>query len=179
MATTTTHTQAPGGHGPAPFPPFMKETFASQLVALAIAFGLLYLLMAKVGLPRVGEILQARRAHIDGDFAEARRFREESEAALAAYEKALADARNRAQTIASETRERLMAEAERTRKGLEAKLNSELAEAEKTIAATKAAAMANVRDVAIEAAAAIVERLIGTVPAGQAVTQAVDRVLKR
>jgi F-type H+-transporting ATPase subunit b len=157
----------------------MPETFASQLIGLAIAFGLLYLLMAKVGLPRVGEILQARRARIDEDFAEARRFREESEAALAAYEKALADANNRAQTIASETRERLVAEAEVTRKGLEAKLNVELAQAEKTIAATKTAAMANVREVAVDAAAAIVERLIGTVPSGEAVTQAVDHALKR
>jgi len=178
MATTTTHTEAPGGHGPGPFPPFMKETFASQLIWLAAAFVLLYVLMAKVALPRVGEILQARRAQIDRDFAEAQRFREESEAALAAYEKALADARNRAQTIASETRERLMAEAEQNRKALEAKLNVELAEAEKTITATKTAAMANVRGVAIEAAAAIVERLIGMAPPEQAVTQAVDRVLK-
>jgi F-type H+-transporting ATPase subunit b len=177
MATTSTHTQAPGG--PPPFPPFMKDTFASQLIGLAIAFGLLYLLMAKVGLPRVGEILQARRARIDEDFAEARRFREESEAALAAYEKALADANNRAQTIASETRERLLGESEVIRKGLEAKLNLELAEAEKTIAATKSAAMANVRDVAVEAAQAIVERLIGAVPSGEAVTQAVDRALRR
>ena len=177
MATPTTGTQAPGG--PGPFPPFMKETFASQLIWLALAFVLLYLLMAKVGLPRVGEILAARRARIEGDLAEAERFRQESEAALAAYDKALADARNRAQAIASETRDKLMGEAEQRRKALEAELNTQLATAEQTITTTKTNAMANVRGVAVEAATAIVERLIGTAPAAPSVSQAVDRALKR
>lgn len=179
MATTTTHTEAPGGHGPGPFPPFMRETFASQLVWLAIAFVALYLLMAKVGLPRVSGILQARRARIEGDLAEAQRAREQSEAAAASHEKALTDARNRAQTIANETREALMAEAEGKRKALEAELNVKLAGAERQIAQTKSAAMANVRDVAGEAAAAIVERLVGVAPSPPAVAQAVERALKR
>jgi F-type H+-transporting ATPase subunit b len=179
MATpTTAHTEAPGGHGPGPFPPFQSQHFASQLFWLALTFVALYLLMAKVGLPRVAGILEARRARIEGDFAAAEALRAESEAARAAYEKALADARNRAQGIANETREKLMAESEVTRKSLEAGLNTRLAEAEKSIAATKTAAMANVREVAVEAAAAIVERLIGTTPAAPAVAQAVDRALK-
>jgi F-type H+-transporting ATPase subunit b len=178
MATPTTGTQAPGGHGPGPFPPFQKEHFASQLFWLALAFVVLYVLMAKVALPRVGAILQMRRARIEADLAEAQRFREQSEAAGVAYEKALADARNRAQGIANETRDKLMGEAEERRKALEAKLNVQLAEAERTIAATKSAAMANVRDVAQESASAIVERLIGAAPSAASVTQALDRVLK-
>jgi F-type H+-transporting ATPase subunit b len=176
MAAPTTGTQAPGG--PPPFPPFLKETFASQLFWLAVCFVLLYVLMAKVALPRVGEILQARRERIAADLAEAERHKEESEAALAAYEKALADARNRAQGIANETRDKLMAEAESARKLLEADLNAKLAEAEETIAATKLAAMANVRGVAVEAARAIVQRLIGMAPPQDVVAAAVDRALK-
>src|SRR5215213_8195841 len=179
MATTTSHTEAPGGHGPGPFPPFQKETFASQLFWLALAFVLLYVLMAKVGLPRVGEILQARRARIEGDLAAAQAARTQSEAAIAAYEKSLAEARNRAQGIANETRDRQAATAEKNRKELEAKLNVQLADAERQIAGTKQAAMANVRSVAVDAAAAIVERLIGTSPPQPAVEQAVDRALKR
>ena len=176
MATPTTGTQAPGG--PPPFPPFLKETFASQLFWLALCFVLLYALMAKVALPRVGEILQARRDRIESDLAEAQRHKEESEAALAAYEKALADARNRAQAIANETRDKLMAEAETARKLLENDLNAKLAEAERIIAATKLAAMANVQGVALEAARAIVQRLIGIAPAEDMVARAVERALK-
>ena len=175
---TQAHTEVPGGHK-TPFPPFNKETFASQLLWFAVFFVLLYLLMSRVALPRVGGILAARRERIEGDLKAAQRHKEDSNAELAAYEKALAEARGRAQVIASETRDKLNAEADQRRKGLEHDLNAKLAEAEKVIAATKQAALANVRGIAIETTAAIVERLIGRAPAADAVTTAVDAALKR
>ena len=98
---------------------------------------------------------------------------------MAAYEKSLTEARTRAQTIGNETRDRLHVEAEKSRKALDEQLNGKLAEAEKTIAATKASAMTNVRSIATDAASAIVARLIGTAPADSAVASAVDSVLKR
>lgn len=178
MATNTaTHTEAPGGHKPA-FPPFQKDTFASQLVWLAIAFVGLYLIISRIAVPRIGGIFEERSKRIEGDLADAQRLKGESEAALAAYEKALADARNKAQAIAGETRDRLNAQAEERRKALEAELNVKLAEAESQIAKTKSDAMANVRGIAVDAASAIVERLIGTAPAAPAVTAAVDDALK-
>jgi F-type H+-transporting ATPase subunit b len=175
---TKSHTEAPSG-AKATFPPFAKETFASQLVWLAITFVVLYLLISRIAVPRIGGILEERAKRIEGDFAAAQRMKEESEAALAAYEKSLAEARNRAQAIGTEIRDKLNAEAEERRKALETKLNAELAEAEKTIAATKSAAMANVRGIAVDAAAAIVERLIGSAPPAPAVQAAVDEALKR
>src|SRR5438309_6943608 len=75
------------------FPPFQKDTFASQLVWLILTFVALYLLMPRIALPRIGTILENRRRHIDADLAEAERLRGESEEASAVYEKALADAR--------------------------------------------------------------------------------------
>ncbi|MFL4998984.1 MAG: F0F1 ATP synthase subunit B' [Xanthobacteraceae bacterium] len=176
---TAAHTEAPGGGHKGPFPPFQKETFASQLVWFAVFFVALYLIMSRLALPRIGTILAQRRQRIEDDLKAAQRLREDSDAELAAYEKALADARGRAQTIANETREKLNAEAERTRKVLEGELNAKLEEAEKIISATKQAALVNVRGIAIDAAAAIVERLIGSEPAGKAVETAVDSVLKR
>src|SRR6476660_9499021 len=80
------------------FPPFQKDTFASQIVWLALTFVALYLLMSRVALPRIAAIFEDRRQRIDGDLAQAQRLKDSSEAALAAYEKSLADARNRAQT---------------------------------------------------------------------------------
>jgi len=175
-----THTEAHGGaHERGPFPPFQKENFASQLFWFAVFFVVLYLLVARIAVPRVGGILDARRSRIAADLAEAERLREESEAALAAYEKALAEARARAQAIGNETHAKLAAESEKRRKTLEEELNVHLAEAEKKVAATKTAAMANVRDIAADAAGAIVERLIGTAPSSQAVDAAVDASLKR
>ena len=175
---TNAHTEHPGGGKPQ-FPPFNKETFASQLVWFAIFFIALYVLIARFAIPRLGGIIEARRGRIEGDLAEANSLKEQSDAALKGYEKSLADARGRAQTLANETRDKLNAEAEERRKALERQLNAKLAEAEKIIAATKTAAMANVHGIAVGTAAAIVQRLIGTAPAGNAVEAAVADVLKR
>jgi F-type H+-transporting ATPase subunit b len=177
MAEQTAHTEVPGGHPV--FPPFQRDTFASQLVWLTISFALLYVLMAKIGLPRVDGILAARSKRIADDLAAANDFKTRSEAANAAYEKSLADARARAQGIAAETREKQAAEAEATNKRLEAQLHERLAAAEQSIASTRTAAMGNVGSIAAGAASAIVERLIGTVPADHEVSAAVSEALKR
>ena len=176
---TSAHTEAPSGGHKGPFPPFQGETFASQLLWFAICFVALYLLMSRLALPRIGGILAQRHGRIEDDLRAAQGLKEQSDAELQAYEKALAEARAGAQAIANQTRDRLNAEAEQARKALEGELNAQLAEAEKSIAATKQAALANVRGIAIEAAAAIIERLIGAKPAGKAIESAVDAVIKR
>ena len=171
-----THTEVPGKK---PFPPFEKETFASQLIWLAVFFITLYVMMSRFVIPRIGGIIAARENRVADDLAEAGRLKTNSDEALADYEKALADARNRAHAIANETRERQAGEVEAQRKALEDKLNAKLAAAEKTIAGTKQAAMANVRAIAGDAAKAIVERLIGTAPADKAIDEALADTLKR
>ena len=171
------HTEAEGGHK-APFPPFQKDTFASQLVSLVIAFVALYLIVSRIALPRVGGVLDKRQDTIDGDLAQAQKLKDESDGALKAYESELATARSRAQAIGAETREKLNAASEAERKTLEERLAHKLADAEKTIASTRQAAMSNVRGIATDAAAAIVQRLTGVAPDGTSVGQAVDASLK-
>jgi F-type H+-transporting ATPase subunit b len=161
------------------FPPFDKQTFASQLFWFALTFIALYLLMSRIALPRIASILEARRQRVDEDLAEAQRLKNASDAAIAAHEKALAEARERAQTLANATRAKAAAAAEARRKEVDAKLNAHIAEAEKTIATTQSAAMANVRGIASDTAGAIVERLTGIVPTSQEVAEAVSNVLKR
>ena len=170
MAETSAHTEQPAGHNA--FPPFQSEHFPSQLVWLAISFALLYLLMAKIALPRIGAIFSERSRVIGNDLAAAERLKEQSNAAHAAYEKALADARSRAQGLASSTREQQAREAEDMHKRLEAQLHERIAAAERSIAQTRGAAMDHVRGIAAETAAAIVERLIGKLPAADEVTAA-------
>ena len=174
---TGAHTQADGGHGGG-FPPFESSTFASQLVSLAIAFVALYLIVSRIALPRVGSVIDARQNAIEGDLAQAQKLKDESDAALKAYEKDLADARSRAQAIGNETREKLNAASEAERKTLEDQLNAKLAAAEKQIAATRETAMSNVRGIAADAAGAIVQRLTGVLPDSKTVNSAVDASLK-
>lgn len=166
--------EAHGGN----FPPFDVHTFPSQLIWLAISFGLLYLLMSRIALPRIANILEERHDRIADDIEEANKLKAESEAAAKAYEAALASARGKAHGIATETRDKLSAEADAGRKSLEAELAAKLATAEAQISATKTAAMANVRGIAVDAAGAIVNELIGSAPAPQAVETAVDQAIK-
>jgi F-type H+-transporting ATPase subunit b len=172
MAEPTAHTEQPAGHSA--FPPFQAEHFPSQLLWLAVSFVLLYALMSRIALPRIGAIMAARSKLIGDDLAAAERLKEQSNAAHAAYEKSLADARSRAQSMASATRDKQAAEADAAHKQLEAKLHERLTAAEQQISTTRTAAMGNVRSIAAETAAAIVERLIGKAPADHEVAAALD-----
>src|ERR1700686_864683 len=171
------HTEADGGHAGA-FPPFDSSTFASQLVSLAIAFVALYLIVSRIALPRVASVIDARQNVIDGDLAEAQKLKDESDAALKAYENELAAARARTHAISAETREKLNAASDAERKVLEERLTLKLLEAEKSIAATREAAMSTVRSIAADAASAIVQRLTGAAPDGKTIERAVDASLK-
>jgi F-type H+-transporting ATPase subunit b len=150
-----------GGHAKSAFPPLDPGTFAPQLVWLALSFGLLFLLLKRVLLPRVGEVIEERGERIKRDLAQAEKLRADTEAALTNYEKALADARGKAGAIAKDMRDRLTAEVDKERAKVEAAIGAKVAEAERRIVDTKARALASVGDIASEVAGAIVVRLIG------------------
>jgi len=157
---TTEGTAAEGGHGG--FPPMDVHSFPSQIFWLVVFFGLLYLLMSKVALPRMARVLENRHKAIESDLSKASALKNETQKAIESYEKALADARAKAQGIASETRGKMASEMDAERSALEKTLSAKLAEAETRIAASKAQAMKDVHEVAAEAAAEIVSELTGS-----------------
>jgi F-type H+-transporting ATPase subunit b len=153
-------------------------TFPSQILWLAITFIALFIVMTWVGLPRVGGILAARRKHIDDDLGKATQMKEEAEAVIAAYEKALAEARDEAQATSRATVERMnAASAERVKKLADA-LAAETRAAERRIAEAKNAALADLRDVAVEVARAAAQKVTGTELDPARARDAVDAVLK-
>ncbi len=157
----TTGEFIPSAGAPDVFPPFDPRTFASQLFWLAVSFGALYFLMARVALPRIGEVIEERRDRIQRDLDEAVRLKAETDAALKAYEQSLADARGKAQGLAKETRDRLAAETDAERHRVEGELNAKLAETEKRIGETKARALASVDEIAASTASDVVSLLTG------------------
>jgi F-type H+-transporting ATPase subunit b len=166
---TTESTAAEGGHQGA-FPPMDATTFPSQIFWLVVFFGLLYLLMSRLALPKMAAVLANRHKTIESDLARASALKNETEAAIQAYEKALADARAKAQGIAAETRAKMSAEMDAERAGLEKKIGAKTAEAESRIATAKGQAMKDVAEVAAETAAEIVSELTGaTVSKAEAV----------
>jgi F-type H+-transporting ATPase subunit b len=173
--STQTEVGHHGGGQPA-FPPFESSTFPAQLFWLAISFGALYYFMSKRFLPRVGAVIEGRKARIAADLDEATALQQKADAAAAAHEKTLADARAKAQALAQAARDQLAAESDAKRKGLEDELSAKLAVAESQIAATRQQAMTNVAGIARDAAGAIVERLIGRAADADTIARALDSI---
>jgi len=153
------------------------HTFVPQLVWLAILFVALYLLMTFVALPKVKGAIDGRRHHLDGDLSRATELKVEAEAALAAYQKALAEARAAAQETLRQTGARLAAEAAERQREVSATLAAQIAAAEARIAAGKEEALAEIRGVATEVGSAVVEKLTGVMPSAAAMTSAVGHTL--
>jgi F-type H+-transporting ATPase subunit b len=143
------------------FPPLDPGTFAPQLIWLALTFGLLYLVLKRVVLPRVGEVIEERSDRVKRDLAQAEKLKADTEKALANYEQALGEARVKAGAITKTMRDKLTAEVDKERAKVEAQIAAKLGEAESRIAETKTKALASVGDIASEVAGVIVTRLIG------------------
>jgi F-type H+-transporting ATPase subunit b len=153
------------------------STFVPQLFWLAVTFGLLLLLMARVGLPRVGGLIEARRRRVDEDLARAAQLKTEAEAALAAYQEALAKARADAQAAVKETTDRMATEAAERQRQLSESLARQTAEAEQQIAAAKQRALSEMPEIATEVARSVAEKLIGSSADTASVAAAVDRAI--
>ncbi|MEP9385797.1 F0F1 ATP synthase subunit B [Mesorhizobium sp. KR9-304] len=156
-----TEVPAEGGHGEAGFPPFDASTFPSQILWIAITFGLFYLFLKRVIMPRLAGILEMRENRIAQDIEQATRLKGEADAAVAAYEQELAEARGNANAIGQKARDGAKEEAEAARKSISASLDQKMAEAEERVAKIKDAAMQDVGSIAEETAAAIVSALGG------------------
>ena len=158
-------------------PQFDPAVWMPQLVWLAIVFIVLYLLMAKVALPRVTEVLEEREEHINESLRRAEMLRLRAEDAVAAYERTIADVRAKAAEEVRTAREQAAANsAERTAQ-LNERLAREIGAAEERIHRARTAAIAGLRDVAITVSGAAVERLIGQRVEPKAVASAVDAAL--
>jgi F-type H+-transporting ATPase subunit b len=153
------------------------HTYIPQLVWLAISFIVLYALMSWLALPKVRGAIEGRRHHLDGDLNRAAALKNEAETALAAYHKALADARAAAQETLRQTGEKLAAEAAERQRQLSATLAEQIAAAETRIAASKDQALGEIRGIAAEVGAAVVEKLTGAAPNAAVMANAVGHAM--
>lgn len=152
-------------------------TYPSQLFWLAITFIALYLLMKWLALPKVATAIEARRGRLEDDLGGAEKLRSEAEGVLAAYQKALAEARAEAQARLRDMQKRLAAESAARQRQIAEDLGGRIAAAERDIVAAKQRAIADLRNVAVDVASSLSEKLTGRPPDGPAVAAAVDSVL--
>lgn len=167
VAGSETHATTEAGHGAVEgqggaFPPFDPTFFASQLLWLAICFGVFYLLMARLAIPRIADVVETRKNRISQDLDEASRLKGEADAAQAAYEHELSQARSRATGIGGKARDEAKAKVEAERHRIEADLAGKLSEAEARIASIKTKALKEVGAIAAETTGVIVRELLGS-----------------
>jgi F-type H+-transporting ATPase subunit b len=178
MAGDATHSEtqvANADHGGG-FPPFDPSTYGSQLIWLAITFGVLYVMIARVVAPRIGGILEVRQDRIESDKAEAMRLKDETDQAIAAYEQSLSEARQKAHGIAQLARDEAKSATDAERAELESALTEKLVEAESKVAALKTQALTEVDSIAKDITSSLIEALGGASASDDQVNAAVKSV---
>lgn len=167
-----------GAHVKAGVPQFDPSSFAGQLFWLAVSFALLYMLMAKLALPRIGRVVEGRAHQIAADLQQAQADRDAAAAALATYEANLVAARSEAQTLIAQAQ----ATANQTQSiALSAqgnKIAGDIHAAEQRIAAARQQAIGQIAPVAAGAASAMLQKIARLSPDQAKVEAAVATALK-
>ncbi len=160
------------------FPPFDASSFPSQLFWLAITFGVLYLFMSRVVLPRVGGAIERRTNKITQDLEDAARLNDEATDAQRALEVKLAEARARARETAAKTKAEIDSEIAAETAKVEAEVEAKIASAATRIAQSQAEAMKKVEETATTVASALVNKLTGLDVSDADAAKAVSSVVK-
>ncbi len=152
--------------------------YAPQIVWLTISFVVLYLIMARIALPRIASVLDQRERQMQGDIERAERLKAEADAALATYERTMAEARANAQSELRKAAQAVAAEAATQERAVGARLAEQSAAAERSIAAAKQAALGDLQSMAGEIAGAMAGKLAGVQAGGAELEAAVADAMK-
>lgn len=156
------------------FPPFDPTYFLTQTFWLLLTFGILYLLLSRIFLPRIGQTIEERSSRIADDLDAASRMQKDAEEAEKSYERALADAKAKAHNVAETTRQSVDAEIQVEMDAADAEAAKVADIAEARIRDVRLKAMANIESVAADAAQAAVEALTGKKPTLATVKKALN-----
>lgn len=169
---------APTGAAPGPGMPQLDfSTFGNQIFWLLITLVVIYFILSRIALPRIGAVLAERQGTITNDIAAAENLRAKAIEAEAAYNKALADARLEANRIIAEAKADIQADLDKAIAKADAQIAAKAAEGEKAIAEIRATALENVTEVAKDTAKEIVAAMGGKADA-RSVTAAVNARMK-
>jgi F-type H+-transporting ATPase subunit b len=159
-------------------PQFDPSSFASQLFWLAVTFVLLYIVVSRFAVPRIGDVLDQRQKMVDDDLDRAQQLKAETEEAIAAYEKALGEARAKAHDVLRHAQDAAARKAAARHAEVNAKLAEQIKLGEARIAQARDDALAQVKEIASGSATAIASRLVGLSVDDAAVDAAVADVMK-
>ncbi len=160
-------------------PQLNPEFWVSQIFWLTLTFGVMYIILSKIILPKISSNLELRKSQIQENIEAAERQREDSESKLKQYEEIILKSKLEAKNIFKETREKALKDINSKREVLEKQIDDEIKKAEEEIILLKKDAPTKINKIAIETSSEILKNLIGTEVNNSSISTIVDDLFKR
>tara|TARA_Y100000591_G_scaffold119814_1_gene102387 strand:+ start:24 stop:593 length:570 start_codon:yes stop_codon:yes gene_type:complete len=160
-------------------PQLNPEFWFSQIFWLIITFGIMFILLSKLILPKISENLEVRKAQISENIEAAEKQREESDKKLNEYDKLIFNSKNEAKNYFNKAREKILKDVDKKREDLEKEISEEINKAEKEILDLKNKSPEKIRKIAIETSSDLVKQLIGVEVNNSSISAIVEDVSRK
>ena len=160
-------------------PQLNPEFWVSQIFWLTLTFGILYVVLSRMILPKISSNLELRKSQIQENILAAEKQREDSEIKLKEYENIISKSKLNAKNILKETRDKTLKDINLKRENLEKQIDLEISKAENEIDALKKTAPEKINQIAIQTSSEILKNLIGAEINSSSISAIVDDLSKK
>ena len=160
-------------------PQLNPEFWISQIFWLTLTFGILYIVLSKLILPKISANLELRKSQIQDNIEAAEKQRKDSESKLKEYDDIIFKSKLEAKNIFKDSREKIIRDINNKKETLENQINEEIKKAEKEIEVVKKSAPEKINKIAIEASSELVKKLIGAEINNSSISAIVDDLSKK
>ena len=160
-------------------PQLNPEFWISQIFWLTLTFGILYIVLSKLILPKISANLELRKSQIQENIEAAEKQRESSESKLKEYDEIILKSKLEAKNIFKEAREKALKDINSKREVLNKQIDEEINSAEKEIETLKMSAPEKINKIAIETSTELLKKLIGTEINNSSISAIVDDLSKK
>jgi F-type H+-transporting ATPase subunit b len=160
-------------------PQLNPEFWISQIFWLTITFGILYLALSKLILPKISANLELRKSQISDNIEAADKQREESELKLKEYDEVIVKSKNEAKNIFNQAREKSLKDINTKKSILEKQIDEEVKRAEEEINKLRLEAPLKINKIAIEISSELTQKLIGAEINNSSISAIVDDLSKK
>ena len=142
-------------------PQLNPEFWVSQIFWLVLTFGLLYIILSKLILPKISNNLESRKSQILENIETAEKQREESEKKVKEFEKIILESKIEAKNYFNEARQKILDDITIKKNSLDKDIDDEISAAEQEIKNLKTASSEKIKNIAIETSSELIRQLIG------------------
>ena len=160
-------------------PQLNPEFWISQIFWLTLTFGILYVILSKLILPKISANLELRKSQIQENIEAAEKQRQNSEAKLKEYEDIILKSKLEAQNIFKEAKEKVLKDINAKKETLDKQIDEEIKKAEQEISLLKKGAPLKINKIAIDTSSELVKKLIGAEVNNSSISAIVDDLSKK